>query len=184
MEDTSEYLQNMENLGNNAIYYNNPGAALFGGGEKYDTLMKLNEMQYLSAVNANEAEKARDWSERLSNTEVSRRVKDLESVGFSPMALFGNVSGATTPGASMGTSSQAGAPIKHSSTDSFLGLLKVMGGLILGGAKLGAASSISREKMAQNQLLTQEKINHATKMTSENNFTKKVVARIMKGTIR
>lgn len=184
MEDTSQYLQNMENLGNNAIYYNNPGAALFGGGEKYDTLMKLNEMQYLTATNANEAEKARDWSERLSNTEISRRVKDLESVGFSPMALFGSVSGASTPSASAATSSPAGGSIKHSTTDSFLGLLKVMGQIMLGGAKLGAASSLSHEKMLQTALLTQKKLDSASNIADASNTNKRIVARIMKGSIK
>lgn len=184
MEDTTQYLQNMENMAQSSHAYNNPVAGLAGGHEKYDTLQNINAMQYQTAVNANEAEKLRDWQERLSNTEIQRRVKDLEAVGFSPMALLGNASGASTPSGSSGSAGSGIGSSSHSSGNPMLDMLKTIGLLVMGGVKLGAAKSLASEKMAQTALLSQKKLDSMANIANASNVTKTVVARIMKGTIK
>ena len=66
-----------------------------------------------SAANAStraglmEGERARAWSERMSNTAVQRRMKDLEMAGINPI-LAGKYD-ADTPAASVGAVQNAGA---------------------------------------------------------------------------
>lgn len=183
MEDTSQYLQNMENIAASSHVYNNPLSGLVGGHEKYDTLQNINAMQYQSAVNANEAEKLRDWQEKMSNTEIQRRAKDLESVGFSPMALLGNASGASTPSGASGSAGSGSSPSSHGSNP-FVDMLKTMGLLVLGGVKLGAAKSLASQKMAQSALIAQGKLDSAASIAELGSKTRLAAARIMKGIIR
>lgn len=56
-----------------------------------------------SAFNAGEAQKSRDWQERMSNTSYQRAVEDLKRAGLNPVLAYSQ-GGATTP-----TGSQASA---------------------------------------------------------------------------
>lgn len=56
-----------------------------------------------SAFNASEAQKNRDWQERLANTSYQRVVEDLKKAGLNPVLAYGQ-GGASTP-----TGSQASA---------------------------------------------------------------------------
>lgn len=56
---------------------------------------------------ASEAQKLRDWQEKMSNTAYSRAVKDLQSVGINPYAI-GGFNAASTPSGAYGQSSVAG----------------------------------------------------------------------------
>lgn len=154
MEDLMGYQTNindasgsLQNLSGDSIYYNNPVAGLTGGKEKYGTMEALGFSNLDYQRNALEAAKARNWQEYMSNTEIQRRAKDLEAVGFSPMALLSSVSGASTPsGAAASSSSSPGN--KQNNSNALLDIIKTVGMMMMAGAKLGASREIAAGKLA------------------------------------
>lgn len=154
MEDLGGYQTNindasgsLQGLAGDSIYYNNPAAGLAGGKEKYGTLEALGFSNLDYQRNALEAAKLRNWQEQMSNTEIQRRAKDLEAVGFSPMALLSSVSGASTPsGAAASSSSSLGN--KQNNSNSLLDIIKTVGIMMMAGAKLGASREIAAGKLA------------------------------------
>lgn len=153
MEDLMGYQTNindaegsLSNLGQNSVYYNNPVNGFLGGKEQYGTLEALGISNLDYQRNALEAAKSRNWSEYMSNTEIQRRVKDLEAVGFSPMALLSSVSGASTP--SGATASSSSSPGNKQSSGTLLDLVKTIGMMMMAGAKIGATREIAAGKLA------------------------------------
>lgn len=67
---------------------------------------------------SSEAQKQRDYEERMSNTAYQRAVSDLRAAGLNPYALYGSASPASTPSGSAATSS--GARFSGSGSSPFL----------------------------------------------------------------
>lgn len=137
---------NLQDISNSSAQLNNFVSGAFGGKEKYGTMEALGFSNLDYQRNALEAAKLRNWQEQMSNTEIQRRAKDLEAVGFSPMALLSSVSGASTPsGAAASSSSSSG---NKQGGGSLLDLVKTVGMLMMAGAKLGATREIAAGKLA------------------------------------
>lgn len=83
---------------------------IFTGNLDYQRQLELQEKQ--QDFNAREAQKAREWNERLANTAYQRQSQDLKAAGFNPaLMLSGSGAGGYTSAAassSSGTSSGSG----------------------------------------------------------------------------
>lgn len=77
------------------------GAAVLGGVLGYEGQQSAN------SANAAIAQANRDWEERMSNTAMQRRAKDLEAAGFNRI-LAVNQGGASTPTAPIATMGNVG----------------------------------------------------------------------------
>lgn len=72
-----------------------------------------NMMLAAQQFNAEEAKKARDWSERMSNTAYQRAVKDLEAAGLNPILAYTNGPASSMSGAA------ASSPMASGVTDNY-----------------------------------------------------------------
>ena len=114
--------------------YNNYVNALQQREAALDRSFQTQSAQEAMKWSSKEAQLNRDWQERLSNTEMQRRVADLESAGLNPV-LAASIGGASTPAGSVGQAfSASGAQAQLSSdnvnNDTLQSILGVIGSAI------------------------------------------------------
>ena len=142
----------------NQYGYNSGQAAIandFTSG-MWDRAAAWNESMFQKQMefNAAEAQKQRDWQERMSNTQYQRAIKDLEAAGLNPILAAtggmtagfgsGSAASASTPSMSGAAGAMASGGLLGANTASegnYTGQMEYMGGVL--GLMSAALSGIS-----------------------------------------
>ena len=103
---------------------------------KYNNSLALSNAKQAQSFNAAEAQKTRDWQERLSNSAHQREIADLKKAGLNPALSVTNGNGATT--ASGATASGDAAPVDMSLTRSIIDMAN---------AQLNSATTLQKTAM-------------------------------------
>lgn len=113
-----------------------PGYGITDMSGNLDWTRQLELLKLENAFNQAEAEKNRQWQERMSNTAFQRAAEDLKKAGFNPALLLG-ASGASTPsGATAHSSSKSGTSTSANMASIYTTLLSSafkLAGSLLGG---------------------------------------------------
>lgn len=89
----------------------------------------LKQMNLANEFTANEAQKNRDFQERMSNTAYQRAVDDMKKAGINPILAF-QQGGASTPSGSSANSSSPNRGSNNTSKSYSDALVNLMSGLI------------------------------------------------------
>lgn len=140
----------------------------------YDSAKWREEQSFNSA----EAQKQRDFEERMSNTAYQRAAADLGELGFSPMALLQSGTSASTPSGSAASASGGGSPgIKKSPVlDGMKDALKLAIAIGLGIGKASSASSIAELNSVTKLLSTERNASNANYRNLANINSKEAIA--------
>ena len=106
---------------------------LFTGNLDYQRQLEMLEKQ--QSFNAVEAQKTREWNERLANTAYQRQSEDLKSAGFNPALML---SGSGASGYTSASASSSAPSGKTSAGSGYAMLAKI--GLALAGQAMSALS--------------------------------------------
>ncbi|WGL31049.1 DNA pilot protein [Dipodfec virus UOA04_Rod_682] len=134
--------------------------------------------------NASEAQKQRDFEERMSSTALIRQFEQMKKVGLNPLLAYSN--DASTPSgsaASSGGSRSSGGYSSSRRADPFPSLLsKIAGGLVAaltGSSKAGAATAMlvdevtSKDYFDNNNKFTGSSITHRSRWSGPTNSKNK-----------
>lgn len=110
-------------------------------------LRDMAQLDFSNQFNASEAQKQRDFEERMSNTAYQRAVEDMKKSGINPILAYSQGGSSTPSGASASSASSGGrsaASKARTYQDGLSGLIGAAAkliGVILAG-KIGAAAKI------------------------------------------
>nr|CAI9749776.1 pilot protein for DNA ejection [Microvirus sp.] len=114
---------------------------LMTGRRDYDRNTDL--MRAAQEFNRSEAQKERDWSERMSNTAYQRAVKDMRAAGLNPALLYSSAGVASTPSVAQSRSPSASA---GRSGDGFTNLIGTVASIMSRGMSLGIMAAASKQR--------------------------------------
>lgn len=129
-------------------------------------LRQMTMQDYAQRFNSAEAQKSRDWSEMMSNTEIQRRVADLQAAGFSPLAALAGVSGASTPSAAVAHGSPGNSHSSSPGSEGFKMLAQIVGMIVTKGISTAMVAQEMQTKAAVAQEIANAKIASSEKIAA------------------
>lgn len=105
--------------------------------------------------NKEEADKARDWSKDMSNTEIQRRVQDMKLAGINPM-LAASSGGASTPGASQAAPSTSGRSMGDAFQSAYFSAQQLKMAREKNAADVAQVEATTAKTMAETKLIEAE----------------------------
>ena len=126
-------------------------------------LLSMSQQSAQNRFNAEEAQKTRDFEERLSNTAYQRAVKDMKAAGINPVVAYGSgASGASTPSGSAASSGTGGSYSGYrpsGNRDPLMSLLRAIGQAIVAGVTKNP-KAVANAQLAKESALLSKKMSY------------------------